>query len=366
MKREGPKLRIETLASEGASAKPMVKTPTTPTPVLHKDTQLIPIELLDNTLKDPRLTKEFPSSIYFDISSKIPLVLPMQTLATSKDGVFINCSERIPWRIPLKVDFVNFTFSKLMIEPLQSPTVPADTPKPTVPSRPTDPRKRTLSSVPKPTSPSLISPKNHTPSVFDQAFASQSGSPNAGTSEHQSSTPKLSPVLQRNFSSDTEPTSPELSLDIYSNVVSNEQSGNEMMPAKQNDYFPDPYSSTAAEEKPSPSGLAPFVLPAEHLSPTKADMESQEFGKFSNKPKTSLSIDEYMKRRKSKPSDVLSEVLKPSQFSNESNSGQQVFQEAIGQKSPSQTENEPFPDAESSSMPSIRDLFKDPTASPFL
>jgi len=143
---DGPKLRIETLASEGAAIRPSsMKTPTTPSPILHKDTQLIPVEQIDPSIRDPRMTKGFiSSSIYHDIASKPALNFPICTQATSNDGTFISCSELIPWRFPAKVDFAKYMFNKFSLDALPSLTMAPEAvpPKPTAPARPTDPRKR--------------------------------------------------------------------------------------------------------------------------------------------------------------------------------------------------------------------------------
>ena len=151
-------MRIETFPSESQSNRAASNTPTTPTPVLHKGTQLIPIELLDTSIKDPRVSKGFvSSSIYYDISSR-PVKISVQTCATSQDGAQISCTELIPWRLPAKVDFAKMFMNSLSIDTMSpSSTTVSESPTKSTPSRPTDPRKRSSANSSKSQQPS--SPK---------------------------------------------------------------------------------------------------------------------------------------------------------------------------------------------------------------
>merc|ERR1712226_1699681 len=97
--------------------------------------------------------------------------------------------------------------------------------------------------------------------------------------------------------------------------------------------------------KPIPGGLAPFVLPSDNLSPSKMDDDKySESGKYlTNKPKNSLSIAEYMKRKKTKPKDTLG--------------GDKSDMPTENEESPPEDSNDNqklFPEYDSNSMPSIK------------
>ena len=365
-----------------------MKTPTTPTPILHKDTQLIPIELLDSSIRDPRLTKGFvTSSVYHDIASRPPLVFPITTQATADDGSFVSCTELIPWKVPVKVDFSKDVFNKIespstgnnvhtgnMIAPKLS----------SVPARPTDPRKRSVTSTAK-TLPVVLSPKSQVSPALERNLSSPNGATTLTTSslqlQHQLSSSSLefniqsayqqqvqalnSPQFEMNYSVDADdkpPNSPDFPLDIYSRLQNNDHIASHLNEVDALDIKLDGDTKDKPEvtlNKPSPSGLAPFVLPSENVSPSKLDGDKQsDFGNYSSmKPKASLSIAEYMKRRKTKPNDGYNDENMESSNENSENEG----------KSDEFPENDPKPylNFETHTMPSIKDLFKDPTASPF-
>ena len=392
---DGPKLRIETLSTEGASIKPSVKPPTTPTPILHKDTQLIPLELLDASLRDPRLSKGFiTSSVYHDIASRAPLVFPICTQATADDGSFICCSDLIPWKVPLKVDLSKSSFNKFPLEALPSlalgPEMTLPPSKPAAPARPTDPRKRSGSATTKSLAAAASSPKPKTSPVFERtlspnavagSFANSPTSilteePNFNSNTPSPSSKTASPTFEKSYSinegDEKPPNSPDFTFDIYNRMNSSEQfsynppsystDAVNSLNIKSDETAENEASMPVSPDKPSPSGLTPFVLPTDSLSP-KMDMDKlTEFGKYSSsKPKASLSIAEYMKRRRTKPNETLSGDFKQDGLVEAD--GDYSSDDKIDESVENSQNN--YLEYDSNAMPSIKDLFKDPTASPF-
>ena len=372
--KEGPKLRIETFPSEVQSSRPASNTPTTPTPVLHKGTQLIPIENLDNSIKDPRVSKGFvSSSIYFDISSR-PVKISVQTVATAQDGAQVSCAELIPWRLPLKVDFAKMFMNSLTIDTMSSsPVVPESHVK--TPTRPTDPRKRSSSNSSKSQN-QPSSPKTQSPPLGDRNMSS----PYGGTESAKPLSPLASPIASRSLSSESEnPPSPVTpGPELFSRLDSYTPTEVKTEPVLNSVKIePEANSPEVSPEKASPSGLTPFVLPSESLSPNKADfdpqIEGQKYlGSYMNKPKASLSIAEYMKRRKASRNS--GEALMEQEKSDSVLAATKCSESLMGEISDNKVSsrdvdmsNNPY-DLGNESMaaiPSFKDLFKDPTASPF-
>ena len=135
----------------------------------------------------------------------------------------------------------------------------------------------------------------------------------ATTESPKAASPLASPIPNRSVSSDSEnnPPSPvtpgpELfsRLDSYTppEVAKVDPSG-DCSAVKMEIETSSNVVDVPSPEKASPSGLTPFVLPSESLSPNKAEFDSHNDshkylgGSYANKPKASLSIAEYMKRR---------------------------------------------------------------------